>query len=161
MGWIYAFFYYNYEVANQILDLELDKSPNSPLILFTNGYVLRKQGKMSESSENFLLAKKSMTEVPEFQLKIEYELGSNHFMSLEWNQAVNCFTKFLNEFESDAFRAYCAYQLGFCHFVLGDVQKATENIKKIQPWIRKVTIFLNVKIIFIIYTLFHQELCFG
>lgn len=80
-----------------------------------------------------------MKEIPEFQLKIEYELGSNHFMLLEWNQAVQYFTKFLNEFQAEAFRAYCAYQLAFCHFVLGDTAKAVENMKKIQPWVRKVS----------------------
>jgi len=105
--------------------------------LFTSAYVLRKQGKIQESSDAFLKAKTAMQEVPAFQLKVDYELGSNHFMLLEWNQALEYLTRFLDGYDAEAFRTYCAYQVAFCYIMLENQAKAIEYMKKVQPWVRK------------------------
>ena len=139
LSWIYAFFYYNYDVSNQILDLEVESSPNSALILFTSGYVLRKQGKVQEATEQFQKAKSGMSAIPEFQLKIDYEMGTNNFLLLKWADAVVLLTHFLENTKAEAFRAYCAYQIAFCHIMLGDNDKAAVFMKKIKSWVRKVS----------------------
>jgi len=137
LGWIYSFFYYNYDVSNQILELEIDKFPNSPLILYACGYVLRKQGNLEQSTEQFKKAKDGMSEISEFQTKIDYEIGSNHFVLREWNQAVIYLTKFIENYTAESFRTYCAYQIGFCYILLGDKNKATRYMKMVEPWVRK------------------------
>merc|ERR1711879_990597 len=56
---------------------------------------------------------------------------------LEWEQAIAYFTTFLEKYDAEAFRTYCAYQAGFCHIMLGDMDKAAETMKLVQPWVRK------------------------
>jgi tetratricopeptide (TPR) repeat protein len=142
LAWIYAFFYDQYDVTFQILVQEIEAYPNSAIVAFTYGYVLRKEGKLQESSEYFLRAKEYGGDVPEFQLKIEYELGCNYYLQLQWEPALQHLTHFLANYQSEGFRTYCAYQIGFCHAILGNNEQAAVFMKKVQPWVRKV-IFLT------------------
>ena len=141
MSWIKAFFYEDYEFAYGVLDVEMQQFKDSAILLYTHAYILRKEGRIPESTESLRRAHASIAEIPEFQTKLDYELGNNHFLLLEWEEALRYLVNFLNNSNSETFRAFCAYQIGFSYFMLGDVDKATTYMKKIQPWVRKVSTF--------------------
>jgi len=137
LSWIYAFFYYNYDVSNQILNLEAEQFPTSPVVLFTSGYVQRKQGNICESNGFFLKARDSVPSIPNFQLKVDYERGTNHYLLLEWGPARKLLTHFLDNNKSEAFRTYCAYQIAFCLIMMGQEDEATPYMRMVGPWVRK------------------------
>ena len=61
---------------------------NSYTELFTSGYVLRKQGKIAEATERFKAAQEGLESIPEFQLKIDYEMGANQVVEMRAGSTV-------------------------------------------------------------------------
>ena len=125
-------------MANQILNLEAQDFPSSPIVLFTSGYIQRKQGNISESNGFFLKARDSVPSIPTFQLKVDYERGTNHYLLLEWGPARKLLTHFLDNNKSEAFRTYCAYQIAFCLLMMGQEEEAAPYMRMVGPWVRKV-----------------------
>ena len=107
--------------------------------MYTYAYTLRKQGNIEKSSELFLKSKDAAYQIPEFQSKISYELGCNHFLLLEWERAIEHLTYFLNSSSTStsSFRAYCSYQIAFSYIMQNDIKNAAVYMRKIQPWVRK------------------------
>mmetsp|Transcript_15911 Transcript_15911/g.62167 ORF Transcript_15911/g.62167 Transcript_15911/m.62167 type:complete len:549 (+) Transcript_15911:159-1805(+) len=137
LAWIHGFFYFDYESGHTLLDAQLAQFPDSPALHFVTGYVLRKEGKIDQSNASFNRAFELAAEPPEFQVKIHYELGYNYYIKHDWKQAIEHLTPFYEHRLSEVFRAYCAYQLGFCHLMLKDKATAVKYFKQVSQYVRK------------------------
>jgi len=137
IAWIYGFFYYDYPICLQILDRELEKYPDAAVLHYTVAYVRRKEGKIPESTDMFRRAHEHTSQIGEFQLKMHYEIGYNLYLQLDWQEAITHLERYLSETKSEAFRAYCAFQIGFAHLMLGHKDECLTNMKKIEKWSRK------------------------
>ena len=138
LSWLYALFYCNYEVSNQILEMETERFPSCPPILVASGYVQRKQGNIEKSHEYFERASAAVPALPAFQVKMTYERGTNHFLLMEWEPACDLLSDFLKKNKAEAFRTYCAFQIAICWIMRGKNDEATVYMKMVGPWVRKV-----------------------
>lgn len=137
LAWIKTFFYFDYASCNQILDRLKEDYPASPIVNFVVGYIQRKQGLLESSSAQFSSCIEHAAELPEFQEKVEYELGYNCYLQLRWDEAAKYLEKFYRSKVSEQFRAYCAFQVGFCYLMMGDNNKAMNYMKTVEKYVRK------------------------
>jgi len=137
LSWIHAFFFYDFILAERLITTDLQRYPNSALLHWTAGYVFRKEGKVDEALTAFNNALSNSTEIPEFQLKIVYEIGYVQTLKLDWRAAIESFEKFLRETKTEFSKGYCAFQLALCYLNIDQSDKTMALMKKLQPWIRK------------------------
>lgn len=137
LAWIRGFFFFDYDGSHELIDAQLQQFPDSPALHFVNGYILRKEGKVDLSNESFSRSFELASEPAEFRVKIHYELGYNFYIKHDWAKAVEHLTPFFEHRLSEVFRAYCAYQLGFCHLMMKDKATAVKYFKQVSQYVRK------------------------
>jgi len=137
LSWIHAFFFYDFVLAEKLITTDTQRYPNSALLHWTAGYIFRKEGKVDQALASFNEALTNSTEIPEFQLKVIYEIGYVHTLKLDWRNAIESFEKFLKETKTEFSKGYCAFQLALCYLNTDQPDKTMALMKKLQPWIRK------------------------
>jgi len=113
-AFIKAMFYNEYEIAYQVLHAERDRFPTASIVHYTLGYVYRKEGNIDLSQDSFRAAQQHAHAIREFQMKLNYEIGYNHYLINDWSAALPLLEGYVTETKSEAFRAYGAFQVGFC-----------------------------------------------
>jgi hypothetical protein len=124
-------------VAEEIAQAMITRFPTAGHIKYLLGYVYRKQGKIDEAQKMFIRAHDETAVVLQFQLNCHYEQGYNHFLNLEWHQAIGLLQRFYETSAIPGFRTYCAYMLGMSFEMLFQTEKAVDMMKKVSVTVRK------------------------
>ncbi|EGG14918.1 hypothetical protein DFA_10791 [Cavenderia fasciculata] len=132
-----VFFFEDYNTPEPLIKELMTKYENGSLIYYMSGAILRKQGKIKESSVSYQRSYDTSGQLKQLQLFVDSELGYNEFLNLNWEAASVHLAKFLNETTSSGFKAFVAYQLGCCYDMLGKKEEARATFKSLEPWVRK------------------------
>ncbi|EGC33092.1 hypothetical protein DICPUDRAFT_81103 [Dictyostelium purpureum] len=134
---LHVFFFEDYKSAEPLIESLTQQYPNGALIHYLSGAILRKQGKVQQSTVSYAKACETSSQLKQLQLFIESELGYNEFLNLKWDTAETYLSKFLSETTSSGFKAFIAYQLALCYEMQGKNDQATETMKTIPSYVRK------------------------
>ncbi|XP_072042144.1 tetratricopeptide repeat protein 39C-like [Amphiura filiformis] len=120
--------------ATAILEENEPKYPNSSLVMFYRGRVLKIQCKIEEALSVYNLALEAAADQREIQLICVYEIGWCNLMKFYWEDSMLAFAR-LKE-ESKWSQSYYAYLTGMCQGALGQVETAQEMFREV-PQISK------------------------
>ncbi|GAM26636.1 hypothetical protein SAMD00019534_098110, partial [Acytostelium subglobosum LB1] len=134
---IYAFFFEDFERAEETMRELLVSFPDSAMINYMAGSIARKKGDIPTATLSFRNALKTADRLKQLQLYIESELGYNEFLDLNWVAAEQYLAKFLKETTSSGFKAYIAYQLAYCYEMQDMREQALEMMKSVDKTVRK------------------------
>lgn len=135
--WIYSFFFENFQEGEKWINEIFKVLPDAVPILYLAGYVYRKQGKLEEAERVFTLATKHSTEVKQMQRFGDYEQGYCSYLKLNYANAIETLSRFLNDSPGESFRVYATFQLAMSYELTNQPALAAENMKKLLPWVRK------------------------
>eukprot|EP01132_Coremiostelium_polycephalum_P002247 gene2247-2770_t len=134
---LHVFFFEDYKTPEPLLNELVELYPKGALIHYLSGAILRKQGKIPESTKSYSLANDTSEQLKQLQLFIHSELGYNEFLNLNWSKSEGYLCSFLRETTSSGFKAFIAYQLACCYELQGNNEMAMTTMKSIAPMVRK------------------------
>jgi len=134
IGTIRFFFFDEQDQAFQLVEQLLEQLPESPILHSSLGRMYRTEGRLEESTASFQKSIELSEELPNLQITLAYELGSNYFLQLDWERALPLIERYLNESRSKNFKAFGGWKMGVCLWML----KGEEALEQIKPLYSKV-----------------------
>ncbi|PIK57131.1 putative tetratricopeptide repeat protein 39C-like [Apostichopus japonicus] len=120
-----------------ILEENKPKYPNSALMSFYRGRVLKLQGKLDEALDRYNIALEECSQQREIQLICLYEIGWGNLMKMNWEESLLAFAR-LKE-ESKWSQSYYTFLTAMTQGALGQVETSQEIFLEVPTLAKKRT----------------------
>lgn len=120
--------------ADSLLVQLKEEYPNSAVVHYLNGLVLRMKGCLSEGITDLKEAKKKM-HMEQMRVTLGYHLATSNMLISNYSSAKKYFKKFLDNNTGKYFRTWSAFQIGLCNlFSEKDLEEVTPMFKSAIKW---------------------------
>jgi tetratricopeptide (TPR) repeat protein len=78
----------------------------------------RTKGNLERSTENYQIALDMSGDLPHTALMFKYEIATNKFFQLQFEEAIPLIEEYINNSPSKNFKAYGGFKLGVCYWAV-------------------------------------------